>query len=128
MIKPTTMPTWYKIIQNANKENMQININIDPITGLQTGNIFFDGTGYMFKLKVEKCNMVMSLKKFNKDLIDKLAIVMEGQFRIVYKLVVDEKDSYIYHVEWYYDVEEDEILNELANVSTIPNIKVLYLK
>lgn len=121
MIIPFSIPAWIKLKKNAEKCGMAITFSVDPLTGKHTGHIFYDGESYAFKLEIYPKNMILSFKRYNPELFINFANSVKAPYRILY----EAKTEYPFHAEWYFDVEESLITNELKRMQRANNITVI---
>lgn len=122
MIVPFSIPTWIQVKQNAKRKGLEITVNVDPSKGRHTGHFFYNGKSYSFRLEMYPKNMVLSMKEFNRDLFDAWAEALEGKYRILYQTHTE----FPFHAEWYYEVEEELIVQEITRMKNSHNIRVFY--
>lgn len=121
MIIPIHMPAWMKIIKNSRSHRLDIKINVDMFHGKHTGHFFYKDKSYIFRLEIYKKNMILSMKEYNKELLDILCKSFEFPYRVVY----EANTEYPIHAEWYFFCHEEEVLREIERLKKAPNIKVL---
>lgn len=124
MIIPIHMPAWMKIIKNARAQGLDITINVDMFKGKHTGHFFYKDKSYIFRLELYPKNMILSMKEFNKELLETLSKSFEFPYRIVY----ETNSEFPIHAEWYFFCTEEEILREIDRLRKTPNIKILSKK
>lgn len=124
MIIPFSIPAWIKVKQNAKKHGLDISFSVDPTSGKHSGHFFYKGQTYHFKLEVYAKNMVLSMKSYNRELFDAWALSLEENYRVLYQ----SQTEYPYHAEWYFECEEELILNELERLKNAINLRILYVK
>ena len=122
MIVPFSIPSWIQVKQNAQKKGLDISVNVDPATGRHTGHFFYNGKSYAFRLEMYPKNMILSMKEFNRDLFDAWAEALEGGYRVLYQT----QTEFPFHAEWYFEVEEELILQELERMKRSSNIRIFY--
>lgn len=124
MIIPYSIPSWIKVKKNAKEKNVDINFSVNPLTGKHTGHLFYKGEVFPFQLEIYPKNMVLSLKRNVPELFSTWEHSVEQEFRILYRADTE----YPFHAEWYYEVEEELITQELNRMKNAINIEVLELK
>lgn len=124
MLLPTSIPSWQKIIQNLNKKNADLKLNVDPFNGKHGGTLFVNNKSYFFKIEVYPKNMVLSLKNADIDIFNLFSEAFEFNYSVIYK-TLKEDDVFNIHAEWYYKCTDEEILNEIKLLDSSSSIEVL---
>lgn len=124
MIIPYSIPNWLQIQRNAKNYKLDIHFRIDPLTGKHSGDFTFQGKIYPFKLEIFSQNMVMSFKEYNPELIKAWCAAIEEKYRVVYQTAGLDFNI---HTEWYFNVSESLVMNELERMKRANNIKVIHM-
>jgi hypothetical protein len=124
MILPTSIPSWQKIIENLNKKDADLKLNVDPFTGKHGGTLFYKEKAYAFKIEVFPKNMVLSLKNADIEILDLFAYAFEFNYSIIYKTLKND-DIFNIHAEWYYKCTDEDITSEIALLEKSPEIHII---
>jgi len=125
MIIPFSIPAWFQIQEKALEFGMDIKVNVNPLSGMQSGHVFFQEKTVPFRMHIYSNNLVLSFKDYDKDIFDTWDKIFDAPHRVVYRVSTEENFSV--HGEWYFDCPELAIIEEIMRIVKSPQIEVIEL-